>query len=400
MSHCGRLFALLFTSVFAVNVAYGASLGSASLKAGPPTRQSVTDVWLGGFGVWSNPIHWTNGVPCVDCDVYIATGNDDVSLDVSSTVMSLSIGASSGNSTLDGTYGQKLNVFGTVSVNPSGMLFLANGGSLTSGDLQNSGFIGLFTPRDHINAQSFTNYDSGIFNIDFGHGDVGNVVNYGRVDVHNGGASLNVGGDFRNYGLAEITTRAQLNVGGTLSNFLNSTMNLSGPATGLAADTLVNYGTMNVLGSTVSTTTLINGGTIESLASKFQIGTGKAANPGYYQYGDGIFVEGIGAGSYGVLTIDGPASLGGELDIVLENGFVPLAGSMYRFLNFVPGQLSGTFAGIQDPYFNDGTEMWTIQYDSQGGFVQLVAVPSPEPGSMLLLSTGLLAVGRLRRYIL
>lgn len=393
------LVAFFFGSLFAASMAYGASLGGAPLKA----RLSVqpgTDNWLGGFGVWSNPAHWSDGIPWVDCDVYIGTGNDDVSLDVNSNVGSLSVGGANGISTLDGTLGQKLNVSGTTTVDTFGVFYLANGASLSSTDIQNSGFIGLFTSRDRVVAQSLTNYSYGAFTVGFGRADLGTVSNYGRVDVHNGGASLNVAGDFRNYALTDISFRAQLNVGGILSNLSDATMNVNGPSSGAAANMLLNYGALNALGASVSSTTLINGGSIQADASsKFQIGNGKAGGPGLYQYGDGVFAEAIGAGYFGVLTIDGPATLGGELDIVLDNGFTPLVGSMYRFLNFTPGNLSGTFSQIQNPYFDDGREMWKIEYNNLGGFVQLVAVPSPEPGSILLLSTGLLALGRLRRSI-
>ena len=93
-----------------------------------------------------------------------------------------------------------------------------------------------------------------------------------------------------------------------------------------------------------------------------------------------------------MLNIDGPVALNGNLSILLDNGFIPLVGSIYKFMSFTPGELSGTFGAIQNPYFNDGKEMWSILYDNADGFVQLTAVPSPEPYTALLLMTGLVPI--------
>ena len=38
--------------------------------------------------------------------------------------------------------------------------------------------------------------------------------------------------------------------------------------------------------------------------------------------------------------------------------------------------MSGTFANVQNVYFNNGTEMWQVIYDNADGYVALKAVPA------------------------
>ena len=92
----------------------------------------------------------------------------------------------------------------------------------------------------------------------------------------------------------------------------------------------------------------------------------------------------------------GNASLDGTLDILLQGGFNPTVGSTYDFILFTPGGLSGIFATINNDIFNGGTERWIINYNSPGGDVSLTAMSNtgatPEPGTFLLLGSGLLGV--------
>jgi hypothetical protein len=62
---------------------------------------------------------------------------------------------------------------------------------------------------------------------------------------------------------------------------------------------------------------------------------------------------------------------------------------------FSPSGLTGNFATIQNDVFNNGTEMWLVTYDNAGGIVELTAEAHvvPEPGSLLMLLSGVLAAG-------
>lgn len=64
--------------------------GFASWMAGtsylqPTLAPSSPDNWLGGMGIWSNSADWSAGEPGGSSDVFINTGNDNVTLDVNAS---------------------------------------------------------------------------------------------------------------------------------------------------------------------------------------------------------------------------------------------------------------------------------------------------------------------------
>ena len=141
---------------------------------------------------------------------------------------------------------------------------------------------------------------------------------------------------------------------------------------------------------------------IDSL-SKMVVGMGSPAGLGYIQLANGTLGEMISATNFGVINVNGSALLDGTLSILLQGGFNPSVGSMYKFLLANPGQISGTFASILNDVFNGGTEKWLVDYDNAGGFVELTAVANnvPEPATLLVLIPGLLgmAYGLRRRSV-
>ena len=146
--------------------------------------------------------------------------------------------------------------------------------------------------------------------------------------------------------------------------------------------------TANVLNVTG---TLANGGSMmlldsgrPSMGDSLNVGshvTG-ATVPGYHQFSDGILDELVlGPSSYGSIDVIGPASLSGTLDVLLENGFTPTVGEQFTILTFTPGQLTGAFDSLLNPYF-------AVTYDNAGGRVVVTAEATPEPASWVLLGLG------------
>jgi hypothetical protein len=138
--------------------------------------------------------------------------------------------------------------------------------------------------------------------------------------------------------------------------------------------------------------------------SRFVVG-GAQAGTGYIQLANGILNEMIASNSsFGVINVNGSALLNGTLDILLQGGFGPSVGSTYKILLANAGQINGTFSSIENDTFTGGPEAggekWVVDYDSAGGYVELIAEPLPEPGTLFVLMPGLLGAGfMLRRQL-
>ncbi len=114
-----------------------------------------------------------------------------------------------------------------------------------------------------------------------------------------------------------------------------------------------------------------------------------------------IDLGGTGNGQFSVLSITGSASLDGTVEFMAVNGFTPSVGESFTFLLASLG-VSGTFAD-QPPMLTNflcpaGATCTDVYGPTSVTFeINKSTTVTPEPGTLLLIGSGLLGVGALAK---
>jgi autotransporter-associated beta strand protein len=174
------------------------------------------------------------------------------------------------------------------------------------------------------------------------------------------------------------------------------TLELTGINT-YTGDTNINGGVLQIDGSISSNTFVNRGGTLAGSGTVKgnitnrggKISPGDASGmPGVLKVGSnyttsasqiagGTLSIQIGGGNVGqvsALNVQGNANLGGFLDPVLLNGFVPEVGQSFTFLNYA--SFTGFFH-IRNPVFDHGRKRWSVAYGPTSAVLTVVKNPHP-----------------------
>jgi len=189
--------------------------------------------------------------------------------------------------------------------------------------------------------------------------------------------------------------------GGSLTKIGLGTLDLTGTNI-YTGDSNINGGVLKVDGSITSNTFVNHDGTLAGTGTIHGNVTnnGGTVRPGdapgtltvaenYTQQSSGILlidIVGHSPGQFSVLNVLGNASLNGALDPVLLNGFIPMIGQSFVFLDY--SNLSGAFSSIENQVFDNGMEKWSVTYGSRDAILTAESTTSvPDCGSTLVLLT-------------
>jgi len=331
----------------------------------------------------------------------------------------------------------------------SGSMTINSSDLIISGSVVNSGAISLISTYEGSNQNlvyisgSLTNASTGSFSLNSGSDIVtaASVINQGSMFIGGGSAMTVTGGPtasgsalagFLNAGIVNIAQNGNLTVVGNYTQTMGQTT-LDGNLQILAGGTAIfaggslygNQGTVN--GSVTSNASINLGDQLLSVGQLSFLGNYTQGPHGSLTFD----IAGAAPGQYDQLNIGGHAQLNGLMTVNLLGGFLPQLGNTFDIMNF--SSSSGTFSMVVGLPIN-GQEHFVLEYDptdltldvvagalsgpnSTAGFAAgknssepfialteptsslvatnstaMVASSTPEPGSMILLGSGLLCV--------
>jgi hypothetical protein len=316
--------------------------------------------------------------------------------------------------------------FTNSSQNPEGVL-LQNGGVLTVGGTFTNEFTNEFAPsklellgQGNV-ASLYAVQNGGLIEVDAGST---LAVNGGGFSNNSGGTLnlagvANVVGGFTNSGGSVIVSPTAVLKADTYSQSAGSTdvsgtlathtFSQSSGSTTIESSGLLSATTFQVTGGTITVNGILDPTAVEIGSSAALQGTGTIignvamagtltpgapGTPGtltifgnYEQIESGDLEEFIGPLSRSFLNVNGNVALdsGSIMNIVLLQGFNPL-GETFSIMDYnsLVGQFSNGSSFWEDGY------LWDITYGQHG--IDVTAVSTPEPSSLLLLFVGLAAL--------
>ena len=269
----------------------------------------------------------------------------------------------------------------------NGVINTDSGGDfyLQSSTLTNNGTVAATNGTLHFNSGTFTNADVGTVQAA-----AGNTI------TADGGTVTNVSNGTLTGGTWIVDANASMNLGGGNITTNAATIILKGSGT--------SFNAISGLTSNSGTFKLENGATFNFSGDFTNSGTVVLDPSSMYVPGNMILTSssildigltGTGTGQYDTISANGSATLGGELVLNLESGFTANVGDKFTFL--MASGISGSFTNTNSGPLNvDGYSFdFTPTADTLG--LQVTAVPTPEPTTLVLLAAGGLVLLMRRR---